>query len=50
TAYIKFGEPIETKNLPKSMKRNEKLEYLTKELENRTRQLQNELNEYVNQK
>ena len=50
TAHIKFGEPIETKNLPKSMKRNEKLEYLTKELENRTRQLQNELNEYVNQK
>ena len=29
-AIIKFGEPIETKNLPKDMKRNEKLEYLTK--------------------
>ena len=49
-SIIKFGEPIDTKNLPKDMKRNEKLEYLTKELENRTRQLQNELNEYVNQK
>ncbi|MCI8278732.1 MAG: 1-acyl-sn-glycerol-3-phosphate acyltransferase, partial [Staphylococcus xylosus] len=33
--------------LPKDMKRNEKLEYLTKELEQRTIQLQNELNEYV---
>lgn len=32
-SIIKFGEPIETKNLPKDMKRNEKLEYLTKELE-----------------
>ncbi len=31
------------------MKRNEKLEYLTKELEQRTIQLQNELNEYVKQ-
>ena len=49
-SIIKFGEPIDTKNLPKDMKRNEKLEYLTKELEKRTIQLQNELNEYVNQK
>ncbi|MGO3049206.1 1-acyl-sn-glycerol-3-phosphate acyltransferase [Staphylococcus casei] len=47
-AIIKFGEPIETKHLPKDMKRNEKLEYLTKELENRTKQLQQELNAYVN--
>ncbi|WP_210129361.1 1-acyl-sn-glycerol-3-phosphate acyltransferase [Staphylococcus sp. GDX8P66P] len=46
-AIIKFGEPIETKNLPKDMKRNEKLEYLTKELEKRTIQLQNELNTYA---
>ena len=46
-AIIKFGEPIETKNLPKVMKRNEKLEYLTKELEKRTIQLQNELNTYA---
>ena len=29
------------------MKRNEKLEYLTKELERKTIQLQSELNEYV---
>ncbi|NQD99498.1 1-acyl-sn-glycerol-3-phosphate acyltransferase, partial [Staphylococcus xylosus] len=41
------GEPIETKHLPKDMKRNEKLEYLTKELEQRTIQLQSELNDYV---
>jgi 1-acyl-sn-glycerol-3-phosphate acyltransferase len=47
-AIIKFGEPIETKHLPKDMKRNEKLEYLTKELENRTKQLQQELDAYVN--
>lgn len=46
-SIIKFGEPIETKNLPKDMKRNEKLEYLTKELEKRTIQLQNELNTYA---
>ena len=46
-AIIRFGEPIETKHLPKDMKRNEKLEYLTKELEQRTIQLQSELNEYV---
>ncbi|PWG68041.1 1-acyl-sn-glycerol-3-phosphate acyltransferase, partial [Enterobacter mori] len=26
-AITKFGEPIETKHLPKDMKRNEKLEY-----------------------
>jgi len=49
-AIVKFGEPIETKHLPKNMKRNEKLEYLTKELESRTTQLQNELNDYVNHK
>lgn len=49
-AIVKFGEPIETKHLPKNMKRNEKLEYLTKELESRTIQLQNELNDYVNDK
>lgn len=47
-AIIKFGEPIETKHLPKDMKRNEKLEYLTKKLENRTKQLQQELDAYVN--
>ncbi|MBO1221616.1 lysophospholipid acyltransferase family protein [Staphylococcus nepalensis] len=46
-SIIRFGEPIETKNLPKDMKRNEKLEYLTKELEKRTIQLQDDLNEYV---
>ena len=46
-SIIKFGEPIDTKNLPKDMKRNEKLEYLTKELEKRTIQLQDDLNEYV---
>ena len=44
---IKFGQPIETKHLPKDMKRNEKLDYLTTELEKATRQLQQELDAYV---
>ncbi|SUM33581.1 1-acyl-sn-glycerol-3-phosphate acyltransferase [Staphylococcus gallinarum] len=46
-AVIKFGQPIETKHLPKDMKRNEKLDYLTTELEKATRQLQQELDAYV---
>src|SRR5699024_4219658 len=44
---IKFSEPINTKNIPKDMKRNEKLEYLTKEFKKITIQLQNELNASV---
>lgn len=46
-AVIKFGQPIETKNLPKDMKRNEKLDYLTAELEKATRALQQDLDSYV---
>lgn len=44
-AMIKIGEPIDTSDIPKDLKRNEKVEYLTKEIEKRTNQLQKELNE-----
>ncbi|MBY6181064.1 lysophospholipid acyltransferase family protein [Staphylococcus warneri] len=44
-ALIKFGEPIDTSNLPKGLKRNEKVDYLTKEIERQTTALQKELNE-----
>lgn len=44
-ALIKFGEPIDTSNLPKDLKRNEKVDYLTKEIERQTTALQKELNE-----
>lgn len=46
-ALIKFGEPIDTSNLPKDLKRNEKVDYLTKEIERQTTALQKELNELV---
>ena len=41
---IKIGEPIDTSDIPKDLKRNEKVDYLTKEIERRTAQLQKELN------
>lgn len=44
-AMIKIGEPIDTTDIPKDLKRSEKVEYLTKEIEKRTNQLQKELNE-----
>ena len=44
-ALLKFGEPIDTSDIPKELKRNEKVEYLTKEIERRTTALQKELNE-----
>lgn len=44
-ALLKFGEPIDTSDIPKDLKRNEKVEYLTKEIERRTTALQKELNE-----
>ncbi|MEK5197510.1 1-acyl-sn-glycerol-3-phosphate acyltransferase [Staphylococcus sp. FSL H8-0121] len=44
-ALLKFGEPIDTSDIPKELKRNEKVEYLTKEIERRTTVLQKELNE-----
>lgn len=44
-AMIKIGEPIDTTDIPKDLKRNEKVEYLTKEIEKCTNQLQKELNE-----
>ncbi|HCG74563.1 MULTISPECIES: lysophospholipid acyltransferase family protein [Staphylococcus] len=43
-AMIKIGEPIDTSDIPKDLKRNEKVDYLTKEIEKRTAQLQKELN------
>ncbi|PTF89613.1 1-acyl-sn-glycerol-3-phosphate acyltransferase, partial [Staphylococcus chromogenes] len=46
-AYIKFGEPIDTTAIPKDLKRQEKVEYITQMLTERTRQLQKELNAYV---
>ena len=44
-AMIKIGEPIDTIDIPKDLKRNEKVEYLTKEIEKRTNELKKELNE-----
>lgn len=49
-AYIKFGEPIDTTTFPEGMKRQEKVEYLTNLIGERTKQLQKELNEYVKTK
>lgn len=43
-AMIKIGEPIDTSDIPKDLKRNEKVDYLTKEIVRRTAQLQKELN------
>lgn len=42
-ALIKFGEPIYQSDIPKDLKRNEKIDYLTHEIERRTAQLQKEL-------
>lgn len=44
-ALIKIGKPIEMDDIPKDLKRNEKVDFLTKEIERRTTQLQKELNE-----
>lgn len=44
-AMIKIGEPIDTSDIPKDLKRNGKVEYLTKEIEKRTNELKKELNE-----
>ncbi|MCO4344799.1 1-acyl-sn-glycerol-3-phosphate acyltransferase [Staphylococcus agnetis] len=49
-AYIKFGEPIDTTAIPKDLKRQEKVDYITTLLTERTRTLQKELNDYVNAK
>ncbi|UOC12313.1 lysophospholipid acyltransferase family protein [Staphylococcus agnetis] len=49
-AYIKFGEPIDTTEIPKDLKRQEKVDYITTLLTERTRTLQKELNDYVNAK
>lgn len=37
-ALIKFGEPIYQSDIPKDLKRNEKIDYLTHEIERRTAQ------------
>lgn len=42
-ALIKFGEPIYQSDIHKDLKRNEKIDYLTHEIERRTAQLQKEL-------
>ena len=42
-ALIKFDEPIYQSDIPKDLKRNEKIDYLTHEIERRTAQLQKEL-------
>ncbi|EHJ08966.1 lysophospholipid acyltransferase family protein [Staphylococcus simiae] len=44
-ALINIGEPIDLTNLPKDLKRNERIDYITKEIETRTAKLQQELNE-----
>ncbi len=44
-SYISFGEPIDTTNLPKDLKRAEKIDYIMKQVESETRRLQRELNE-----
>ena len=40
---IKIGKPIEMDDIPKDLKRNEKVDFLTKEIERRTTQLQKNL-------
>lgn len=42
-ALIKFGKPIYQSDIPKELKRNEKIDFITKEIETRTAQLQKEL-------
>ncbi|MBI5974252.1 lysophospholipid acyltransferase family protein [Staphylococcus canis] len=49
-AYIKFGEPIDVTNLPEGLKRQEKVDYITQQINERTKQLQQELREYVGRK
>ena len=49
-AHIKFGQPIDVNELPKSMDRNEKIEYLMNELEQRMKTLQQELESEVRKK
>ncbi|HEA0046680.1 TPA: 1-acyl-sn-glycerol-3-phosphate acyltransferase, partial [Staphylococcus aureus] len=46
-AYINIGEPIDINELPKDLKRNERIDYITKEIETRTAKLQQELHEIV---
>ncbi|MCI2775032.1 lysophospholipid acyltransferase family protein [Staphylococcus petrasii] len=44
-ALIKFGKPIYQSDIPKDLKRNEKIDFLTKEIEKRTSELQKELHQ-----
>ncbi len=39
-AYINIGKPIDINDLPKDLKRNERIDYITKEIETRTAKLQ----------
>ncbi|MBE5660865.1 1-acyl-sn-glycerol-3-phosphate acyltransferase [Staphylococcus sp. SS87] len=46
-AYINIGKPIDINDLPKDLKRNERIDYITKEIETQTARLQEELHEIV---
>lgn len=46
-AYINIGKPIDISDLPKDLKRNERIDYITKEIEAQTAKLQQELHEIV---
>lgn len=46
-AYINIGKPIDINDLPKDLKRNERIDYITKEIEAQTAKLQQELHEIV---
>ncbi|CDR63294.1 TPA: 1-acyl-sn-glycerol-3-phosphate acyltransferase [Staphylococcus argenteus] len=46
-AYINIGKPIDINDLPKDLKRNECIDYITKEIEAQTAKLQQELHEIV---
>ncbi|REH97724.1 1-acyl-sn-glycerol-3-phosphate acyltransferase [Staphylococcus felis] len=47
-AYIKFGTPIDVTDLPQGLKRQEKVDYITQQINERTKALQHELREHVN--
>ncbi|HAR2868749.1 TPA: 1-acyl-sn-glycerol-3-phosphate acyltransferase [Staphylococcus argenteus] len=46
-AYINIGKPIDINDLPKDLKRDERIDYITKEIEAQTAKLQQELHEIV---
>ncbi|ARJ50015.1 lysophospholipid acyltransferase family protein [Staphylococcus lutrae] len=46
-AYIKFGTPIDTTDIPSGLSRQEKVDYVTEQISSRTKALQEELNAYA---